>query len=1182
MGHDLHGAPVTSPPGMPVVVGIHRSLANAGRRARRQESGNRNCRLLSSPRARYCRRHSVESGPGDPNAPTRTVLPGGSDAATDEGGDPDRTRSSADQTLASAAGTPRSGAEKARRPAPLQYRDPERYEVIAEHGRGGLGRVMRARDKELGRPVAIKEMLHPGMTSELRFFREALITARLEHPGIVPVHEAGRWPDGTPFYAMKLVAGRPLKAVIEDATSLDARLALLPHVIAVADAVAYAHSRGIIHRDLKPSNVIVGDFGETVVIDWGLAKDVAEPDDAPPSSDAPAAPGLTIAGTVLGTPGYMSPEQAAGTADTRSDIFAIGALLSHVLHGQPPAGASGAPAEPAPARSSSKVPAALQAIVAKATAADPAHRYATARALGDDLRQHQSGKLVTAHRYSLAQLAHHWATHNRRLLVVALAALLVSTAAVGMSVSRVIASRTAAEGARDEAEREKQTLVLSHARASLRDDPTRSLLWLDKYAGPDWAAAQDIAAEAIARGVSRYVLNGRATNLTVIAAGSGDTFFAAGGDSYLRRWSLHDRKGTFVVVDAAMSDTATLDYSPTSARLVRSSRDGIVLLHEGAEEPRPIARFDTPPKALSLSERGTKAVALLADHRIVVIDAGDPARVLLDETVPGLVSFELVGEATLATLRADGAATLWTLADVTKSTYPLGALAIGHVNRSGTMVAMHQGGLLSVLSAAGSKRSFSVGLDCQRIRVSPASDLAALQCGDSLHFVSLTDGVVAARFPHPRPTAATRFSPDGRWYASASLDGTILVVSTSSLASERLYGHAAGVHSAMDFVGDTLVAGDELGAIRVWPLRQPPRGTDVPGGDLRRVVASPDGKWFATDSNAGKVRLWDMSGTLVREFHGHRGVIPVLAFSPDSRFVLTPGWDGRLGVWPASAEGEGRLLRVGTDEVVNLTTTASGPITASADGTIRLWSLHAGEWKRIGSIGSEPYFVSAALPIVVSGGHDGVIHRFDESGEISARVGTVSGPLAGLRFSRDGRLLVAASEQGDVRVIDPSSFAVIARIDAGAPVVTFSLSPDGESVALALGDRTVRVHRLPDLSVRAVRLAHVKRMTFSRDGRLLAAACHDGVARVWSLDGTTVASQVFALNDDPIGVAISAPGDVLAVTTRFRFLTFPIRQVPAAGATEAAVRRQISDTLRSHQRPRSMAPEEKVLSYEED
>jgi hypothetical protein len=118
--------------------------------------------------------------------------------------------------------------------------------------------------------------------------------------------------------------------------------------------------------------------------------------------------------------------------------------------------------------------------------------------------------------------------------------------------------------------------------------------------------------------------------------------------------------------------------------------------------------------------------------------------------------------------------------------------------------------------------------------------------------------------------------------------------------------------------------------------------------------------------------------------------------------------------------------------------------------------------------------------------------------------------------------------------------------------------------------------------VRAVRLAHVKRMTFSRDGRLLAAACHDGVARVWSLDGTTVASQVFALNDDPIGVAISAPGDVLAVTTRFRFLTFPIRQVPAAGATEAAVRRQISDTLRSHQRPRSMAPEEKVLSYEED
>ena len=223
-----------------------------------------------------------------------------------------------------------------RLPAPLQFRDPDRYQILGEHGRGGLGRVFRARDKELGRDVAVKELLHRGNTSELRFFREALITARLEHPGIVPVHEAGRWPDGTPFYAMKLVQGRPLKALIDECKTLEERLALLPHIIAVADAIAYAHDRKIIHRDLKPSNVIVGDFGETVVIDWGLAKDLsaAEDERAEPGTDTVPAQGegLTIAGSVLGTPAYMAPEQArAEPVDARADVYAIGVMIWDIV-----------------------------------------------------------------------------------------------------------------------------------------------------------------------------------------------------------------------------------------------------------------------------------------------------------------------------------------------------------------------------------------------------------------------------------------------------------------------------------------------------------------------------------------------------------------------------------------------------------------------------------------------------------------------------------------------------------------------------------------------------------------------------------------------------------------------------------------------------------------------------------
>jgi serine/threonine protein kinase len=213
-----------------------------------------------------------------------------------------------------------------------RHRDPDRYEIISEHGRGGLGRVSRAYDRDLGRDVAIKELLSRGNVSEVRFLREALITARLEHPGIVPVHEAGIWHDGTPFYAMKLVSGRPLRDLIAERTTVEARIGLLHHVIAIADAIAYAHGRNIIHRDLKPANVIVGEFGETIVIDWGLAKDLSAASEPEATDRGPFRTNhdteLTTAGSVLGTPTYMSPEQARGDhVDQRADVFAIGAML---------------------------------------------------------------------------------------------------------------------------------------------------------------------------------------------------------------------------------------------------------------------------------------------------------------------------------------------------------------------------------------------------------------------------------------------------------------------------------------------------------------------------------------------------------------------------------------------------------------------------------------------------------------------------------------------------------------------------------------------------------------------------------------------------------------------------------------------------------------------------------------
>jgi serine/threonine protein kinase len=285
-------------------------------------------------------------------------------------------------------------------PAP-HAADAERYVLDREIGHGGMGRVFAGRDLRLGRTVAIKMLRTQDAALAARFEREVKLAARLQHPGVVPVYDAGFWPSGEPFLVMKLVLGQSLTRTIRDADTPADRLALLPQVIAAAEAVAYAHDLGIVHRDLKPSNILVGAFGETVVVDWGLAKDLrtgaAESrSPAPPTGKEGSAAGDTATGAVVGTPSYMSPEQAAGhPVDPRTDVYALGAILHHVLAGTAPQ-----PATPLGTLEPRLAPD-LLAIVDKALAADAARRYPSAFELADDLKRFASGQLVAARRYSL-------------------------------------------------------------------------------------------------------------------------------------------------------------------------------------------------------------------------------------------------------------------------------------------------------------------------------------------------------------------------------------------------------------------------------------------------------------------------------------------------------------------------------------------------------------------------------------------------------------------------------------------------------------------------------------------------------------------------------------------------------------------------------------------------------------
>jgi serine/threonine protein kinase len=250
-----------------------------------------------------------------------------------------------------------------------------RYRVVRSHARGGLGEVFVALDQELHREVALKEIHpchadHPG--SRARFVLEAEITGALEHPGVVPVYGLGVYPDGRPYYAMRFIHGQDLKDAIRQFHQSGAGAAglrpLLGRFVAVCNAVAYAHSRGVLHRDLKPANIMLGAFGETLVVDWGLAK-VVGGDQMPWAGEGPSVPAttslsaagtseaaVTVPGSAVGTPAYMSPEQAAGRHDEvgpASDVYSLGATLYHLLTGKAP---PRTPRAPPPSRRARSVP----------------------------------------------------------------------------------------------------------------------------------------------------------------------------------------------------------------------------------------------------------------------------------------------------------------------------------------------------------------------------------------------------------------------------------------------------------------------------------------------------------------------------------------------------------------------------------------------------------------------------------------------------------------------------------------------------------------------------------------------------------------------------------------------------------------------------------------------------------
>ncbi len=1073
------------------------------------------------------------------------------------------------------------------RDAALPTVDRAHYEVISEHARGGLGRILRARDRRTGRLVAIKEMLHGDPDAAARFFREALITANLQHPAIVPVYELGRWPDGEPFYAMKLVDGRSLDDVMRDARSLDERLALVPRMIDVSDAVAYAHGEGVIHRDLKPGNVLVGAYGETVVIDWGLAKRIGS-EDLPLGGAHAGGPldtdGRTIAGAVLGTPAYMAPEQARGDeVDARADVYALGAMLYELLSGRLPYGDSNkvdellARVRVEPPRPLGElepgVPADLLAVVGKAMAHAREDRYDSARALAEDLRRFLTGKLVGAHAYSSWQLVRRFVRRNRAVLAVAAVLTLALAVTAVVSFVRISDEKRQAEAERAESDRlrgladvRNNRLILAHARRALESDPTEALAWLQQLppGAPEWSEARQIASDARELGIARWVLEGHAGNINDLElTHDGERLISGASDATLRVWDL--TTGAVTVVQDA-EPVEYLELTSDDTQLIAASTwvsDGsagrrLVVRDLASLTARVVPRDGEARDAdIALSPDGRSLAVMDCDAGLRLVDLATMTAQTLrgrNKTVTycaNVLAWSPDGH-TLAAETHGPELDLFAIGDV--APHGAGKLTLdGRIAQaqftgdgarilaltSRTLARWPLGAGAPEILEGGELRGFALGPDGR-----------VVTAGDD-HTIRIRDHVLAS---HSATVNDLVLSADGGTVASASQDGTIAVRTLDGTVSRTLRGHAAGVTTVeISPDGGWIVSASDDRTIRVWSRFGPRRTWSAPtNAVLRAFVVEPGGTLLSSQYD-GSVQRWTLDGerTELRAGSDDTNYAGDLAISADGGVIAAARVGGGIDVWRAGVAGP--PLGDGT-RVAAMAISADGATLAWIGQDAAVFVDRPGTGTRAIVTPGLPSWIHRTLALSSDGervawaDNEGALGVYDVSRDAIRSIPRPGGNGPEIRNLRIvGDTVISASATGEVMRWDLATDRVTTLLEVVTDEdhrVRFAVSPD--KAWLACSDRNHAIHVIElATGVSHTLVGHtdeINDLQFSPDGSTLASASADDDARLWDL--TAGSNRVLHHHDDVTSVAFTRDSSRLVTTTYRGTISVILDDVP--------------------------------------
>ena len=981
----------------------------------------------------------------------------------------------------------------------VEARDEDRYEVQDEIGRGGMGTVYRVWDARLRRELAMKVSTAqrrpssgntPASRSLYRFLEEAQVMSQLDHPGVLPVHDLGVDSEGRLFFTMHLVRGSSLKTGFarvgagDDGWSLARAVGVL---VKICETVAFAHAKGVIHRDLKPSNVMIGRLGEVYVMDWGLARVLGSSDPHGESmhalaNDPEAIVGLrrskaeesgeanllTVEGSVVGTPSFMSPEQAAGEQDrigTPTDVYAVGAMLYQLLTGTVPYTEPSASEDaltvleraragpPPPVEElAPQAPAELVAICERAMEREPDARYAGMVELADDLRAWTEHRVVAAYRTGPWTEARKWARRNRLTALASGLALL--SVLVG---SLVIASLQTSKSERVAFERSRADVQayaanIAAAQASIeagRVDVAREHLNLcpPERRGWEWNHLHSRLDESVltiqlgGTGSHDVVTTEDGTELVVAAAsGELEVFDALDGTRRWQRastlsgtlsvqlslqpggplacvaidragwgiWDLEQRREVFVQPQPKAWSFATA-FHPDGSRLAICSRYGLEVRDATNFENRLFAtEGETPLYGLVFTPDGERLLTRSVEH-LLVFDAEDGT----------LLERHELPERDVLTGRPVALS-------------PNGLLAVGRMN--GTT------GLIDSIGGAESPRVLS---------------------------------------GHRSPVWRLAFDPRGELLATSSWDHTAAIWSVRT--GERLtrtLGHTARIdglswHPTLPRLATT----SEDGTLRLWSAFEPP-GVDQQRGrsTFDEALALQDGNVLLAGPHPGW-SLWDMdSGDVLLRTSMERETVRAIAF------------DERSGILAAG----------------------------DAFGSVRIWSL-AGELLQTLTLGEG---VNAVVfhptePILAAGGTLGTLRTWSTASWEEEASLACDGTVFDVLVHEKRRELLVNTRHGPLELRDPRGLELLRAIDLGVGLRDVALSPSGARLATAGEDGVARLWSTNSWELEQTFRGHtdaIECLAFTGDGERLATGGQDQTVRIWSLED---GHHVLTLPDHP-------------------------------------------------------------------